>query len=337
MTEEAKTKTETEAVVDLTKEIDELAVQPLLPDVRLYEKGIGRVIDPERYGEHPQQKRGSFEFDDVDSLVGYAIRHHTVSTVAFLSQANMHFRVIFDAHAPIAVTRPRPDAAEPPEASPLAATGALATAGDALAPPPTLRAKVPNPAQVDPADANWHLHTATCTLTPTVEWQGWIGLQRAKNQIEFAEQLEDLLDTIVKPDATDVMEMVKTFETHTGGGFKGAVRMDNGDISMSFVQQTEARAGTAGNIVIPKEFELELRPFEGCRRLFKVRALFRYRQREGVLSMFVKLYRPDLIVKAALADEAMKLAEVGIPCFNGTGLKGDIRREVMARVDRHHD
>lgn len=172
----------------------------------------------------------------------------------------------------------------------------------------------------DHQGAGWRDHRVSLQLRVDTDWDLWT--RRNANlisQAEFAEHLEEMAHTIVDPSAAELMEVAKTFQAKRNVDFSEAVRLDNGDVQLSYAETTTAKAGAKGNMEIPSEFTLALAPFIGGQPL-NVTARLRYRIENSRLRIGYVLHRPDLVVQAAfdnvLADVREKLVTGAV--FNGT-------------------
>lgn len=168
-------------------------------------------------------------------------------------------------------------------------------------------------------DAGWGDHRATFTARLTREWQAWSAINgQYKAQTAFAEFLEDHTADVVDPSAADLLELAKTFEATSSAEFKGAVRLDNGQRQITYVESVEARAGQRGQITIPETIELGLVPYEGADR-YKVNARFRYRLSDGHLLLGVVLDRPDLVLQNAFEQTLASIEETTqLTAYRGT-------------------
>jgi hypothetical protein len=86
------------------------------------------------------------------------------------------------------------------------------------------------------------------------------------------------------------------------------VRLDNGDVRFDYVEQTTAKAGEKGDVEIPKQLTLALRPYIGGPRVW-VTAQFRYRLSGGNLLLGFALVRPEVILETAFDDIVTEIRE----------------------------
>jgi hypothetical protein len=96
-----------------------------------------------------------------------------------------------------------------------------------------------------------------------------------------------------------VLEIAESFQASVSGSFKQAQRLANGQVHFEWVENVDATAGDRGEIEIPKQLELSIRPFLGEEPV-ALTALLRYRVRDGQLRIGYKLVRPADVIRFAL-------------------------------------
>lgn len=162
-------------------------------------------------------------------------------------------------------------------------------------------------------------HRAHLILQPTPAWQRWAQHDgKLLNQVQFAEHIEASLPDIVNPPGADMLELAETFQAHTKVQFVSSTHLGSGQRQLTYREEVEAGAGSRGDIVIPKEFELGLAPYEGS-GLYKVTARLRYRIGDGRLQLGYILDRPEDVQRAAF-DDVLKTVqeETGRTALLGT-------------------
>jgi uncharacterized protein YfdQ (DUF2303 family) len=98
----------------------------------------------------------------------------------------------------------------------------------------------------------WRSHTATLTLKADPDWQQWLARHnKLGNQADFAEHLEDLAHTVVDPDAASMLEIAKTFDAKRSVNFNSGVRLNSGDVQLTYEETTTARAGEKADSTSP--------------------------------------------------------------------------------------
>jgi uncharacterized protein YfdQ (DUF2303 family) len=155
----------------------------------------------------------------------------------------------------------------------------------------------------------WREHQALLELGFTDEWKRWAKLDdQLVDQQAFAEHIEESQLDIVKPDAAVVLEIAESFQASVSGSFKQAQRLANGQVHFEWVENVDAKAGDRGEIEIPKQLELSIRPFLGEEPV-ALTALLRYRVRDGQLKIGYKLVRPADVIRFALDVIRERLAD----------------------------
>ncbi|MCY1282778.1 hypothetical protein D9M68_341850 [compost metagenome] len=157
-----------------------------------------------------------------------------------------------------------------------------------------------------PGQPAWATHTATYRCPNTVEWGRWKEKDSKRmSQADFAEFIEDNVRDIVQPEkearapsAADMLEISRTLEAKKNICFRQGIRLDNGQVQLTYNEQIDGRAGETGQLNIPEQFFIGVKPFLGG-DAFLVAARFRYRIQEGQLVMWYELIRPDKVLEEA--------------------------------------
>ena len=155
----------------------------------------------------------------------------------------------------------------------------------------------------------WGDHRAELQLKTTDAWRHWLAMDgRLLGQEEFAEHIEDGLQDIVTPDGATMLEVAQSIQGTKSAEFKGARRLQDGNIGVEWVEETTATAGSRGDLEIPERFELALAPFEG-EDAYRVHARLRYRVRAGDLTLGYRLDRPGDVLRDAVDKVRDRLAD----------------------------
>lgn len=150
--------------------------------------------------------------------------------------------------------------------------------------------------------AGWEGHKLTLSLEKTDAWTAWAAADgKWLQQLEFAEFIEDRASDVKEPTAADLLELAQSFQAHRNVEFESSERMKDGQTNLAFKETVTAKAGQKGNIVIPDELLLVLKPYVGG-PAYHVYARFRYRLNGAQLSLGIVLQRPQEILDAAFAD-----------------------------------
>ncbi|WP_339480357.1 YfdQ family protein [Pseudomonas sivasensis] len=179
----------------------------------------------------------------------------------------------------------------------------------------------------DPVAPAWREHVATYRCPTTVEWGNWKEKDRKRmDQATFAEFIEDNVKDITHhpehentPSAADMLEISRTLEAKKNITFRQGTRLDNGQVQLTYNEEIDGRAGEAGQLRIPEEFFIALKPFLGG-DAFCVPARFRYRIQEGRLVMWYELVRADKVLEEAYNAVRAKIegAIKDVPLYEAT-------------------
>jgi uncharacterized protein YfdQ (DUF2303 family) len=166
--------------------------------------------------------------------------------------------------------------------------------------------------------ARWCEHIAIYKCLHSVEWDTWIGKNhQVMTQTVFGQFIEDNLPDIAEPPGATVLQVCRSLEAKKDVTFVSSVRMADG--STQFLYEEEIKGTAAkGTLDIPDAFVLGLRPLRGG-DAYKVEAKFRYRIKDGTLTMWYDLVRPHKVMEAALGDVYKKIeSETSRSILKGT-------------------
>ncbi len=170
------------------------------------------------------------------------------------------------------------------------------------------------------ARSAWRDHRAHFTPEFSEEWARWIGKNKQPfTQAEFASFIEDNLKDIAatenSPTGAQMLEMALTFEANQDLRFKSAIRLQNGGVQMSFVQDDDAQ--TLQKMSVFDRFSLGFPVFWNG-DAYRVDARLRYRVRDGKLTFWFELIRQDKVLEAATQTLIAQIREkTGNPFFFG--------------------
>lgn len=147
---------------------------------------------------------------------------------------------------------------------------------------------------------NWCEHLATYTCPPTIEWSRW----KAKNetwmsQEDFALFIEKNINDVIEPAGSELLEVALTLEAKNKVSFRSGIRLDNGQHQLTYEENIDGKAGEKGQLRIPQKIKLGLRLFIGG-AAYEVEAAFRYRVKDGTLTMRYDILRQHLIHEDAI-------------------------------------
>lgn len=164
----------------------------------------------------------------------------------------------------------------------------------------------------------WSRDRVSLQLQESPEWQAWV--KRSGNlydQIQFADFIEDQISTIVTPEGSTLLEIVQSMQANVKVAWKSAEWLANGQRSLLFDEQVDAKAGRTGKLEIPAQFTLALRPFLGSDP-FEVKANLRYRIDGGHLTIGFKLIEPERRLEKAVEEVSIAIAsKTGLEVWAG--------------------
>lgn len=159
------------------------------------------------------------------------------------------------------------------------------------------------------SEAGWSEHHLVLTLEQSPEFLKWTKLSgQMFSQTDFAEFIEENASDIVAPAAAEMLEIVSSLQVARSADFESAVRLSDGNVQFGYRETTNAKAGTTGQLTIPTEFSLGIRPYLGGNP-YQVQAKFRYRLRGSELLLGFKLERIDDILLNAFNGVAESIQE----------------------------
>lgn len=169
-------------------------------------------------------------------------------------------------------------------------------------------------------DPHWRDHVARYTPVFSQEWRTWVEQhKKSMSQADFATFIEDNRADIASgdglPTGAQMLEMALNFEANQDMRFKSALRLQNGGVQMSFVQDDDQQ--TLANMQLFERFAIGIPVFWGG-DAYHIDARLRYRVREGKLTFWYELIRREKILEDAAKTVVAKIrTETGNPFFFG--------------------
>lgn len=273
---------ETQAIVDLARAIrpSELCSDSQTSHIKRYALPPGwteKVFDEEKLLEQPYRKNGSIALDDDDSFIAYINRHKIVdlSTIYCLADYE-NSRIDFKC--------------------------------------------IINDHGAPQDGQQWRDHCAAYQPEFSEEWRRWVGgNKRQLSQLEFAMFIEENLNDVAAPEGmptgSQLLEMATSFQANQDMRFKSAIRLQNGGVNMSFVQNDDNQ--TLATMQMFEKISIGIPVFWNG-DAYQITARLRYRVREGRLNFWYELIRSDKTLEHATKQliEKIKL-ETGIPLYFG--------------------
>ncbi len=163
----------------------------------------------------------------------------------------------------------------------------------------------------------WGDHRVIYACPYSKEWLTWTKNDKQKQaQVPFAQFIEDNLDDIVAPAGATMLEIAKTFQAKKNANFSSDIRLDNGQVQLTYVEEIRG-AATQGQTEIPEKFELGIPVFYGGQK-YRVLARLRYRIEAGHLELWYSLVKPEKMVDDAFNTTFDEIeTETGAPIIKG--------------------
>ena len=173
--------------------------------------------------------------------------------------------------------------------------------------------------------AGYRDHRSIFKVAHSPEWESWTkhnGHGAAFNSNEsFALFLEENALDIVKPDAAQMLQIALNFRVNANVRFSTSQRLQDGNVELAFANVVNASAGSTagGKLKIPETFTIELPVFAGLNaKKYKVEARFRYRLRDGSLSLWYELIHARKAMEQAFKDVWAQIEKATqAPILNG--------------------
>lgn len=164
----------------------------------------------------------------------------------------------------------------------------------------------------------WGQHKTELNLVLSEPWKVWINSNNKHlTQTEFSEFLEQNSMDITNPSAATVREMCGDLQATTEVEFASGVRMQDGQIRFKYTESTKATM-KGNQLDVPERFTLGVPVFIGGADI-SLEALLRFRAKEGKLSFWYTLVRPEDAKRTAFQSARMKIAsDLSIDIINGS-------------------
>ncbi len=157
-------------------------------------------------------------------------------------------------------------------------------------------------------------HRVGCSMPRSEEWKRWTAANNERfTQKQFGEFLTDNLADVVTPEGGKLLSTALNLSSLRNVEFRSSQRLSDGTISFSYTEDEKASTDAR----LPEKIEIGVPVFKGGDR-YKVSARLRYTIKEGSLSLWYELERPDLVVDQAYSDTIDKVAtQTSLPVIRG--------------------
>jgi uncharacterized protein YfdQ (DUF2303 family) len=142
-------------------------------------------------------------------------------------------------------------------------------------------------------------------------WQEKNGKSLGQN--EFSEFIEFRRKEIVAPTASELLEMVRTFESTRNVIFKSAIDDRTGRVSVTYQDDEKHVNGETG---FPARISIDIPLFQGASPV-QIDCKVRYRCDEGKLRITYQMENLEPIYDSVLATEFEAIRSTGIPFYDG--------------------
>ncbi len=162
------------------------------------------------------------------------------------------------------------------------------------------------------ASPGWRDHRAVLQAEASEAWKAWKPMHRkAVPQAAFCDFLEDHLPDVQEPAGADLLELLRDLRGRKDVAWSSGVNLDNGDVQLSYQEETTAESSRKGAVVIPKLVTLAIEVFRGVPH-YKMPCRLRYRIQEGRLFFILVIDQIEEIEEAAFRD-LLELIRKGLP------------------------
>lgn len=165
----------------------------------------------------------------------------------------------------------------------------------------------------------WGDHQVTLRLDESPELKAWKA-HNEKNltQEQFGDFLEERLIDIVEPDGSTMLDVARTMTATIGASFRRAVNAHDGTVQLSWQEDVDAKAGGSGQLEVPSQFEIRVKPFVGTDPVTII-GKFRYRVAQGGdLVLGYRLLNLDEVRRAAVEQVLTEVAsDLDLTAFEG--------------------
>lgn len=150
-------------------------------------------------------------------------------------------------------------------------------------------------------------------FTPSwIEWRA--ANEKPIDQEKLLEFLERRMGDIASPDGAELREVISFFKVHSNIGFVSGRNLTNGTANFQWSEEAAASAGAAGDLSVPTEFTVLLKPFRDLSDARAFTAQLRWRIQRPNVSFSFHLQGESLDDYVEVLNELRRLrisAELG--------------------------
>lgn len=247
-------------------------------------------IDLEKHLPTPRRKHGDVTLSTAESFIAWVNRNKTPETVIYAQESKTSFKAIFNGHKA--------------NFQPTSGTDGSEGNGFLLGP------------------AGWGDFTSYYGCPLSVEWQRWHSKSQHDTEqkkgmahADFIQFIEDNLLDITTPDSGQMLLAVRAFEAKKDVKFASAKRLDNGDVSFAYAEDTQQQI-LPGALALPSVFSITVPVFKGGQP-YVIDANLRYRVTNGGLVLWFELVRPHKSLEHAFMQVSEQIVSgTNVPMFS---------------------
>lgn len=227
------------------------------------------LLDLEKFLPEPTRKRGKVVTTDTDGFIFYTVKHGDADTTSIYADIDA-------------------------QASRFGLIAVLNDHGTKLGAP------------------HWRDHRCLFEPTQAIEWKRWSKQDRTSmSQAAFAAWLEDNLADVAAvegmPTGADILQMSLGFEATADKRLRSKLNLQSGGTQFEYVDDEDKDTRTRMQVF--ERFTLGLPVFEGSTNAYQIEARLKYREKDGRMTFWYELIRPDRVFKTAVADELARIKE----------------------------
>ena len=154
------------------------------------------------------------------------------------------------------------------------------------------------------SSTQWREHRCSFSPAQAVEWNRWVGSnKKVFTQSDFATWLEDnLADVAVEASAEKRL--------------RSKINLQDSGVQFEFVEEEDKDTRTKMQVF--ERFTLGLPVFDGSSSAYPLEVRLKYREKDGKVSFWYELIRPDRVFKTAVKDELTRIKDAtGFPVIAG--------------------
>lgn len=165
-------------------------------------------------------------------------------------------------------------------------------------------------------EPSWASHRAGFKPKQSMEWQAWAQMHRQKvTQLELAEFVEEMLDTIIDPAPNVMLKAALDFQSNESLTLASSQSLDDGATRFNF-----AKDNVNKSVTFPHRIKVGIPLFEN-EQPQELEARIRYRTSgEGALTFTIAFVKdPRAILRDAMLDIAKNIMEGTVDIFHYEG------------------